>query len=231
MRKALIALAILVVLVLAGDVALRAVTEARLAAKAETRLGLQERPDVDLQGFPFLLHAMRRRFPEASVEAGDVRVEGLAIDRVRLELDDVTFGSAAALAGGGGAISARNVRGTVEVTEGSLGSYLERRGVSLSVALLDSGNARLSGTVTVLETEVELSAEGKLALADGNLEFRPDRIEVGGGLEVPTSALAIRVELPEVIPDVVYKRIVVSEGRMSVSFRLRGTAVHSLFLS
>lgn len=230
MRKALIALLVLVALVLAGDFGLRAVTEARLAGTVQTRLGLEERPDVDLRGFPFFLHALRRRFPEASVEAGDVRVEGLAIDRVRIELDDVSFGFAAALAGGGGPISARNVRGTVEVTEDSLGSYLERRGVSLRVALLESGNTRLSGTATVLETEVKLSAEGKLALAGGDVEFRPDRIEVGGGAEVPPSALAIRVELPEVIPGASYERIVVGEGRMSVSFRLPGNAIRILWV-
>jgi hypothetical protein len=219
-----------VVLVLAGDIALRAATESRLAARAEAGLGLRARPDVDLQGFPFFVHALRRRFPEASIEVRDVRVQGLAVDRVRFELEDVGFGSTAALAGGGGAISAGNVRGTVEVTEDALGSFLERRGVSLRVALLDSGNARISGTTSILGMEIELSAQGMLAVADGRLEFRPDRIEAVGGIEVPTSALVIAVELPEVAPDLVYQRINVSQGRMSVSFRLRGSGVHTLWL-
>jgi hypothetical protein len=228
-RKGLIAVGVLVVLVVASDLVLRAVVEGRLAATAETRLGLEERPHVDLKGFPFFLHALSRRFPAASFEANDVRIRGLAIDRFLLELDDVSFGSAATVVGGDGPIAAREARGTLEITEESLGAYLERRDVPLQVALLDSGQARVAGTASVEGMDVELSARGRLVVAGGGLEFQPDRIESGGGVEVPASALTFRVALPEVIPDVVYEGLTVSEGRISLSFRIRGPNILWLF--
>lgn len=225
MRKVLLVLAVLAVLAVGADLAIGAVAEARLAERAQNRLGLAERPDVDLKGFPFLLHALRRRFPEVSVEVRDLRVEGLAIDRFVLRLRDVRFGSTAAIAGGGGGVSAKRGQGTAEITEVSLGAFLERHDVPFSVELLGSSRARISGTVTVLGAEVEASAEGALALTEGSLEFRPESIEVGDGIEVPGSSLAFQVELPAAVPGLVYEGIAVQRGRAVLSFRMRAAVV------
>jgi len=224
-RKFLLVLAILAVLVVGADVVIGSIAEARFAERAQNRLGLAERPDVDLKGFPFLLHALRRRFPEVSVDARDVRVQGLSIDRLVLRLRDVRFGSTAAVAGGSGGLSARGGTGTVEVTQASLGAFLERHDVPLRVELLGPSRARVSGAATVLGIDVEASAEGALALTDGSLEFRPERIEVADGIEVPASALAFRVDLPEALPGVAYDGITVERGRAVLLFRLRAAAV------
>jgi hypothetical protein len=225
-RKALIAtLVILVVIVGGGDLLVGSIAEARLAEAAQQRLGLTERPTVDLQGFPFFYYALRRRFPGASLEGRDVRVEGLAVDRFRLELRDVRFDSTAAIAGGGGTLRASEGRGTVEITQEALGAYLERQDVPFRVELLGSSRARVSGTATVLGVDVDASAAGKLAVADGSLEFRPERIEVGDGIEVPASVLAFRVDVPQVLPGLSYDGIRVERGRAVLSFRLRRAVV------
>jgi LmeA-like phospholipid-binding len=224
-RKALVALVVLAILAVGADLAIGAIAEARLAERAQNRLGLAERPEVDLKGFPFLLHALRRRFPEVSVEIRDLRVEGLAIDRFVLRLRDVRFGSTAAIAIGGGGVSTREGRGTVEVTEASLGAFLERHDVPFSVQLLGSSRARISGMATALGVEVEASAEGRLTLADGSLEFRPESIEVGDGIELPASSLAFQVELPAAVPGLVYEGITVQRSRAVLSFRMRAAAV------
>jgi hypothetical protein len=222
-RKAFLVLAILAVVLVGGDLVIGSIAEARLAERAQNRLGLTERPEVDLKGFPFLLHALRRRFPEVSVEARDVRVQGLSIARFVVRLRDVRFGSTAAIAGGGGGLSARGGGGTVEVTQASLGAYLKRHDVPLRVELLGSSRARVSGVAAVLGVDVEASAEGTLALTDGSLEFRPERIEVGDGIEVPPSAFAFRVDLPDALPGVAYDGIAIDRRRAVLSFRLRGT--------
>jgi hypothetical protein len=224
-RKALLVLAVLAVLAVGADLVIGAVAEARLAERAQKRLGLAERPEVDLNGFPFLLHALRRRFPEVSVEVRDLRVEGLAIDRFVLRLRDVRFGSTAAIAGGGGGLSAREGRGTVEVTEASLRTFLERHDVPFRVELLGSSRARVSGTASALGIEVEASAEGQLTLTDGSVEFRPESIEVGDGIEVPASSLAFQVELPAALPGLVYESITVERARVVLSFRMRAAAL------
>jgi hypothetical protein len=225
-RKALLVLLlILVVVVVGGDFLVGSIAEARLAEVAQQRLGLTERPTVDLKGFPFVYHALRRRFPGTSIEGRDVRVQGLEVERFTLELRDVRFDSTAAVAGGGGTLRARVGTGTVEITQEALGAYLERRDVPFRVELLGSSRARVSGTATVLGIEVNASAEGELAVAEGSLEFRPERVEVGDGIEVPASALAFRVDVPEVFPGLSYEGITVEEGRAVLSFRLRRVVV------
>jgi hypothetical protein len=225
-RKALIVtLVTLVVIVVGGDLLIGSIAEARLAEAAQQRLGLTERPTVDLQGFPFFYYALRRRFPGASLEVRDVRVQGLAVNRFTLELRDVRFDSTAAIAGGRGTLRAREGSGTVAVTEHALGTYLERQDVPFRVELLGSSRARVSGTATVLGVEVSASAEGRLRVAGGSLEFRPERIDVGDGIEVPASLLAFRVDLPEVLPGLAYDGITVEDGRAVLSFRLRRAVV------
>ncbi|MGH2682322.1 MAG: LmeA family phospholipid-binding protein [Actinomycetota bacterium] len=225
MGKVLLVLAILAAVLVGGDLVIGSVAEARLAERVQNRLGLAERPRVDLKGFPFVLHALRRRFPEVSVEARDVRVQGLAIDRFVLRLRDVRFGSTASIAGGDGTLSAGGGRGSVEVSQASLGAFLERHDVPLRVELLGSSRTRVSGVATVLGAEVEASAEGELALNDGSLEFRPERVEVGDGIEVPASALAFRVELPAPVRGMVYEGITVERARAVLSFRVRAADV------
>jgi hypothetical protein len=221
-RKPLIAvLVILVVIVGGGDLLVGSIAEARLAQAAQRRLGLTERPTVDLEGFPFSYYALRRRFPGASLEARDVRVEGLAVERFRLELRDVRFDSTAAVAGGSGTLRASEGRGTVEITQEALAVYVERRDVPFRVELLESSRARVSGTATVLGIDVDVSAEGELAVTEGALEFQPGRVEFGDGVEVPASALAFRVDLPEVLPGLAYEGITGERGRAVLSFRLR----------
>jgi hypothetical protein len=182
---------------------------------------------VDLQGFPFLLHALTRRFPEVSVEARDVRVRGLVIDRFVLRLRDVRFDSTTTIAGGGGTLSASRAQGTVEVTQAGLGAFLERHDVPFRVELLRSSRARVSGTATVHRAELEASAEGKLVVIDGSLEFRPDYVRVGEGFLTgdPVEAMSFRVALPELVPGMSYDGVTVEERRILLSFRMRGAVV------
>jgi len=221
----LVLLLLLVVIVVGGDLLVGSIAEARLAEVAQRRLGLTERPSADLKGFPFVYHALRRRFPGASLEGRDVRVQGLSVERFTLELRDVRFDSTAAVAGGGGTLRAREGTGTVEIGQEALGAYLERQDVPFRVELLRSSRARVSGTARVLGFKVDASAEGTLAMVDGSLEFRPKRVEVGDGIEVPASALAFRVDVPKVLPGVSYDGITIEEGRAVLSFRLRRAVV------
>jgi hypothetical protein len=76
-----------------------------------------------------------------------------------------------------------------------------------------------------LGIEVEASAEGQLTLTDGSVEFRPESIEVGDGIEVPASSLAFQVELPAALPGLVYESITVERARVVLSFRMRAAAL------
>lgn len=226
MRKVFVVVPVIAIVVLVGgDLLVGSILESRLERSTQRRLGLTERPTVDLDGFPFVYHALLRRFPGASVEGRNLRIQGLPVDRFRLELRDVRLVPGDAGGEDGGSLRAGEGRGTVEVTEEGLRAYLQRRGVPLSVQLLGSSRARVAGTVRVLGFDVEASAEGVLSVTKRSLEFRPQRIKVGNGIDVPASALSFRVELPEPLPGVEYRDLTIERGRAILSFRIRRAAV------
>lgn len=220
MRNALVVLVVVVALLVGADVGLRTVAESRVAGEMQQQLELPRPPDVELQGFPFLLHAFRRRFPQAELEITGIRASGLPVDRVDVVLEGVRFDSLSVLAGGEGSVSASEGSGTVRVTDDAITEYLEEQGLPLSVELLGR-EARVTGTVSLGPFEGEATAQGTLAVSDGTLEFRPDRIQVADGIEVPQGAMAFRLDLPEVMPGIVYEEVTVADGTASLSFHLR----------
>lgn len=221
MRNALVILVVVVALLVGADVGLRTVAESRVAGEMQQQLELPRPPDVELRGFPFLLHALRRRFPQAELEITGIRASGLPVDRVDVVLEGVRFDSLSVLAGGEGSVSASEGSGTVRVTDDAITEYLEEQGMPLSVELLGR-EVRVTGTVPIGRLlSFEATAEGTLAVSDGTLEFRPERIRVAGGREAPVEAMAFRVDLPEVMPGIVYEDVTVADGTASLSFRLR----------
>lgn len=223
MRKAVLALAILLVLVVGSDIAVGSVVESRLAAVAQRRLGLPERPSVDLDGFPFVFYALQRRFPAASMETRDMRIEGLAMDRAVLELQDVRFDSFAAVGGGSGTLTANRGIGAVEVTQDSLVAYLKRQGIPFHVEL-SSREVTVSRKVRLDGQVLSVSARGTLAVSEEALEFTPEEIEGDGGFEF-SRAVSFRVDLPEVFPGVAYRDVTVTEGLATLSFRFSRTTI------
>lgn len=220
MRNALVVLVVVVALLVGADVGLRAAAESRVAAKVQQQLELPRRPAVELRGFPFLLHALRRRFPEAGVELTGVRASGLLVDRVAVVLEGVRFDSPAVLAGGHGSLTASRGGGTLRVTDDALTEYLEEQGLPLTVEFLRS-TARVTGTVSVGPLDVDATAEGTLEVVEGALRFHPETIRVEEDLSLPGDPLSFSVELPEIIPGIVYEGVRVAEGSASLSFRLR----------
>ena len=226
MRKALVVVPVVgVLLLVGGDLLVGSLMESRLEQLAQRRLGLRERPTVDLQGFPFAYHALVRRFPGAALQGRNLRVEGLAVDRFVLELRDVRLVSGDAR--GDDTLRARAGRGTVEVTQEALRQYLERRGIGVRVELRGPSHVRVVGRTSVLGFEAEASAEGVLAMKGRSLEFRPARVTVGDGISVPASALSFRVQIPEPLPGMQYEDLIIERGRAILSFRFHGAVLPS----
>jgi hypothetical protein len=71
----------LLVLAVGADVGLRLWTEAWLAGEAQRALRLDERPDVDLHGFPFLAQFMEGVLDRADLEVQGLREGDLVLDR------------------------------------------------------------------------------------------------------------------------------------------------------
>src|SRR5258708_36762356 len=69
-RRFVIALVIIVVLLVAIDFAARTVAENVMAGKIEQQ-GLQHKPDVSIDGFPFLTQVASRDFGQVNLAAAD----------------------------------------------------------------------------------------------------------------------------------------------------------------
>ena len=90
MRKFVITLVVLAVLLVAADFGLRAYAESRAADAINSELGRDVQPDVSIEGFPFLLHAIQGSYPEvimtASTAAGSITGVHAVLDLSRVTL-------------------------------------------------------------------------------------------------------------------------------------------------
>jgi hypothetical protein len=227
-RKLLVVVVVLALLAVGADLGFRLWAESAVANRVDRSLGLPDRPDVDFHGFPFSLQVLRSRFDRVDVEMEGLQAQGLVLEAVRLELREVRFPRERLFSSGPGTVRARSGIGVIEVTEDDLTDYLQQRDVPVEVEFIGS-EVRASAALSVGGIDVNAEATAELQLADGALVFRPQEVEVAGGVTVPTGALSFEVPLPQPLPGVRFDRLGVEEGVARVegdlqdlTFRIRG---------
>ena len=67
----LITLIVIIVVLVGGDRAAKAITENQMASQVQSSLGLSGKPDVNIQGFPFLTQLATRDFRTVNVSASN----------------------------------------------------------------------------------------------------------------------------------------------------------------
>lgn len=219
-RRILITLLVLAVVGIGADAGARAMAESRLASSVQSSLGLDQKPDIQLQGFPFLLQVARGRLEAISVEVEDVDVEGLPLERITLDLDDLSF-DLGALLSGSGAAEARTGSAQAVITEDQLSRYLQDSGTPVLVKLPGPG-IRVSTRISTGTDTTTATAEGVIQVDAGRLVFAPDRVDVQGSVGVPAAALAFEIPLPELVPGIRYERVMVHEGIAAIEASLDG---------
>jgi LmeA-like phospholipid-binding len=223
-RKLGVVLAVILALLVAGDIGLRLWSEAWIARRIDESLGLPTRPQVDLHGFPFALQVARAELEVVEVSVEDLRAQGLSIEEVRLELRDVRFPRGRLFSRGPGRIKARAGEGTVTLAEGDVTTYLRARGLPIDVSFQRAG-VRVSTTVSVGGLQIDASATGTLAVSNGTLVYRPQEIEVAEGLSVPLGAFSFEIPLPRPAPGITFQRVEVRDGTATVSGRLSDVTI------
>jgi hypothetical protein len=197
--------------------------ESRLASSVQDALGLPEKPDIELQGFPFLLQVARGRLQAISVAVDDVEVEGLPFQRVTLGLDDLSF-DIGALLSGQGAAEARSGSAQAVITENALSRYLQDSGTPVLVRLPGPG-IRVSTRISAGGETTTATAEGGILVEGGRLVFAPDRVDVEGSVGVPAAALAFDIPLPDLVPGIQYERVLVHDGTAAIEASLDGASL------
>jgi hypothetical protein len=225
-RAILITLLVVIALLVGADIGFRLYTERRLAQSAQASLGLQQEPDLDLRGFPFLLQFARGRFDAVGVQAEAVRAEDLVIDDVDLTFEDVTF-DRGTLLGSGGSITAGEGSGEVELSEEEVSAYLQDHDVPVRVRFLGP-QIRVTTKVSFDGSTTTASSQGRLVLEEGSLLFAAEDVQVDGTIGIPAAALSFELPLPEVVPGIAYEGVTVEEGAAVVSASLAGAQIEVL---
>ena len=209
MRKLLVTLLVLVVVLVAADFGARAYAENRVADAVQTRAELTSAPDVSIEGFPFLLHAVRGEYPEVVLTSANDLGGRLPGTRAELTLDTfrVPLGDAVA-----GDLTNATAEGTVTellIPAASLSEALGRPDLEWSTG--PDGKPTITTTVEVAGAQVPVSGTVEVALANETLTFTvgsltaagvdiPRQLTVAAGalasgltLSVPLGALAVDV--------------------------------------
>jgi hypothetical protein len=148
-----IALVVLVAVLVGLDFAARAEAESVLASKIEQE-GLTSKPDVTIDGFPFLTQVASKEFRRVTVTASNVSAGPVTITTVNATATEIRINSYAFSSGtisnlsGTARISFASLGNTLTTQFGALGSLLRGAGLQLSYAGPDEVRATINLLVT-----------------------------------------------------------------------------------
>ena len=207
MRKALIALGLLIAVLVGLDVGARVLAEHFISRTLARSLNVGEKPSVSIGGVPFLPRVIAGNLPSATVVAHMVSGNGVTVQTVSLTLSRVTF-PRDVLFGGGGTVRARSGEGTAIITPVELTEALHAHGAPVTVRF-QRGRVLVSANGLPGEVEVTPSLSGR------TLTLRPT------GSSLP---FALAFDLPDFVSGLRYTDLAVGRVAATVSFRLTAPA-------
>ena len=205
MRRALVALLLLVVLLVAVDFGARLWAERRLSDEIANSLDLSQRPDVSLGGFPFLPDALGGRLPSVSIRASEFQGADVSVHALTLLFRDVSFSLGEVLSERQQEIHVRTGNGTASLTEADATKALRRTGFPLRVRF-EAGSAFVSSEdlpLGEIQTGVALRGMSVLLTPVGQ-----------------AGQPSFRFRLPQVVRGLRYTKLRLMTGRAVLSFRL-----------
>jgi hypothetical protein len=195
-RRYVIALVVIVVVLVVLDFAARVAAESVMASKIEQQ-GLQHRPSVTIDGFPFLTQVASKNFQQVNLTAADqtegpVTITSINATAHNIRLDSYAFSSGTIGSLSGTAlISFSSLANTLTQEVGPLGSLLHGAGLRLTAA----GPSEVKASMNLVLTSG--SATWRVTLLRGN-QLNIRLVDSGG---LPSSLLRsiqdITVQLPK----------------------------------
>jgi hypothetical protein len=177
-RKLLITLVVLAVLLVAADFGARAYAEHRAATAVQSELGLATTPDVSIEGFPFLWHAVQGSYPEVIITSSNVDQGTLPGTSARVDLTTVTLPLRDAIAGDTSNLAAAATALQVVIPLSSLQQALGRDDVTLSAG--PNGTLQVSSTVTVAGVSFPVTGTATISVSDNALTLRVQQLSAAG---------------------------------------------------
>lgn len=187
MRKFVITLVVLAVLLVAADFGLRAYAESRAADAINSELGRDVQPDVSIEGFPFLLHAIQGSYPEVIMTASTAAGSITGVHAV-LDLSRVTLPLRDALAGDTSNLAARSASLQALLPLDSLAAALGRPDVILSAG--PDGGVLVSSTLSVAGRAIPVSGTASIGISDDTVTISVPQFTAAGVNLTPLATAA-----------------------------------------
>ncbi len=202
MRRLLVVLVVLGLLLVGVDFGLRFLGEYWVARELQAKFELSSRPDVSLEGFPFIPHLLSGEFTEVRVRSGPTEVKGLGFEAVELNLRQVRFSSRQLVAGGDATIRGEEGDGHITLTGAAITEAFNRANVPLRVRFVD-------GQVGIGSPQLGLEGRAEVSTSEGRLVLTP-----AGFPRI------FSIPLPELVPGLDYTRAEVRGSEAEVAFQV-----------
>ena len=162
----LIVVIVLLGVLVAADFAARAVAQDKFAAEIQSH-GFPKKPDVSIQGFPFLTQLVSRDIRQvnirsANVPEGPVTIKSMNFVLNGLHLNSGYSGGTADTLTGSVFITFPELANALTSQAGALGSLVGRAGLTLTAASSDEVKASISLVI------ISASATWRVTAVDGN---------------------------------------------------------------
>jgi LmeA-like phospholipid-binding len=167
-RRWIIALVVVVVLLVGLDFAARAVAQSVMADKIEQQASLTSKPDVSIDGFPFLTQVAAKKFSKVGIKISNLTAGPVTITSINATATDIRLSSFAFSSGtigslhGTALISFASLGNTLASQFGPLGALLNGAGLRLT----DAGPDEVQATLNLLVTNG--SATWRVTRLSGN---------------------------------------------------------------
>ena len=169
---------VLAVLLVAADFGARVYAESRAATAVQQELGTANRPDVSIEGFPFLLHAVQGQYPEVVITAPDVTNEALPGIRAVATLSSVALPLRDVINGDTSNLTARSTQLKVLVPLASLSAALGRPNLTLSAAA--DGSVAVTTTLPIAGRQIPLTGTAAVTVSKDTLTVAVKSLSAAG---------------------------------------------------
>ena len=166
----------------AADTLARTAAETLLARNLRDAVGAEADPVVEVRGRFFLPQVIRGAYSEVHVRTPGIRSGPLRIEQVDSVLRDVRVPFHDVLLSDIRAVGVGRAEQTAVLTYDDLNRYFEVTGRTLQMEPLGGGRIRLSGTVAVLNKEVDLVAESEVTATEGQLVLNTTGVQTSAPL-------------------------------------------------
>ena len=190
-RKLVITVIILLALLVAADFGARAYAESRTADAIKAEVGTDVTPDVSIEGFPFLWHAVQGSYPQVVISATTTSADSIPGVRAVAELETVNLPLRDALAGSAANLTAQSANVRALIPLDSLAAALGRPDLTLSAG--PDGGIVAAAMLDVLGESIPVTGAATVSITNGRLMLTVEHLSAAGIDVTPVASAAADV--------------------------------------